>query len=195
MNESILEDFQRQLPPFLTVASKEAILKGLQDFPEKFDPYLKSVNDDSVEQGDVFSDVPLYFYEADQKKATLAIVLSNACDIAPENKRNFPVSAVVAQMLRLDRYLDRLRSASVQESAIRSIEKSIRSQHITNIFFLPQGASLDGDYIVLFDHLTSIPLSTFLQQKGKRLARFSLIGYYLFLFKLSVHFCRFPERS
>lgn len=191
---TVIEDFQRQLPPFLTSAKKQEILDAIKDFPEKFNPYQYVKDDPFAEQGDIFSEVPFYFYETNQREPKIAMVLSNACDISPENKRYAPVKVITALLLKFDSYSDLIRRHLSSASAT-SIERDIKSQKITDMMYLPKGASLKEDYILKFDCLTTIPLKEFLTNRGERLARLSLFGYYMLLFKLSVHFCRFPKRE
>lgn len=191
---TVIEDFQRQLPPFLTSAKKQEILDAIKDFPEKFNPYQYVKDDPFAEQGDIFFEVPFYFYETNQREPKIAMVLSNACDISPENKRYAPVKVITALLLKFDSYSDLIRRHLSSASAT-SIERDIKSQKITDMMYLPKGASLKEDYILKFDCLTTIPLKEFLTNRGERLARLSLFGYYMLLFKLSVHFCRFPKRE
>ena len=191
---TVIEDFQRQLPPSLTSAKKQEILDAIKDFPEKFNPYQCVKDDPFAEQGDIFAEVPFYFYETNQREPKIAMVLSNACDISPENKRYAPVKVITALLLKFDSYSDLIRRHLSSASAT-SIERDIKSQKITDMMYLPKGASLKEDYILKFDCLTSIPLKEFLTNRGERLARLSLFGYYMLLFKLSVHFCRFPKRE
>ena len=103
---TVIEDFQRQLPPFLTSAKKQEILDAIKDFPEKFNPYQYVKEDPFAEQGDIFADVPFYFYENNKKEPKIAMVLSNACDISPENKRYAPVKVITALLLKFDRFSD-----------------------------------------------------------------------------------------
>jgi hypothetical protein len=72
---------------------------------------------------------------------------------------------------------------------------SIRKQYISHVFFLPKGGGLENDSIILFDRVTTLP-SNYLSKseiKGQRLFTLSDFGFYLFLFKLSVHFTRVRE--
>ena len=71
----------------------------------------------------------------------------------------------------------------------------IKKQYISHIFFLPAGSQLENDSIVLFDRINSLPNS--LQDRNKipeqRLFTLSDYGFYLFLYKLSIHFTRIRE--
>ncbi|MGZ5601252.1 MAG: hypothetical protein ACXWFX_11735, partial [Methylobacter sp.] len=57
-----------------------------------------------------------------------------------------------------------------------------------------KGGYLESDHIVLLDDLHTLPVKLFCE-KNDREKQFTLsqAGFYLFLFKLSIHFCRFHE--
>ena len=72
---------------------------------------------------------------------------------------------------------------------------SIKEQKVTGIFFLPAGGGLQEDHIALLDDIYTMPGKVFEEEKAKSKAfTLSQIGFYLFVFKLSVHFCRFQEQ-
>lgn len=193
--DSVIEDFKRQLPEYLSLGEKKRILEALKSFPDSFNPYAIGPEGE-IEQGDVFSSVPVYFYNKNQRKEVIAMVVSNACDISPSNQRNIPVNAVLATVFSLKRYQEALKEKLSNEK-VENVLKAIKRQEVTNLFYLPKhpNCHLLEDSVVRFDTLTSIPLNIFLENRGSRLVRLSLIGYYLFLFKLSVHFCRFPQEK
>lgn len=67
-------------------------------------------------------------------------------------------------------------------------------QITTELFYLPRGSNLDDDYVALLDDIHTAPFPQFQRQKDKqKLFTLSQVGFYLFLFKLSIHFCRFHE--
>lgn len=193
--DSVIEDFKRQLPEYLSLGEKKRILEALKSFPDSFNPYSTGLGGET-EQGDVFSSVPVYFYNKNQRKNVAAMVVSNACDISPSNQRNVSVNAVVATVFSLKGYQEALKEKLSNEK-VENVLKAIKGQEVTNLFYLPKhpNCHLLEDSVVRFDTLTSIPLDIFLENRGSRLVRLSLIGYYLFLFKLSVHFCRFPQEK
>ena len=62
------------------------------------------------------------------------------------------------------------------------------------MFYLPKGGALEDEYVALLDDLHSIPAHAFERvAEKKKLFTLSMVGFYLFLLKLSVHFCRFHE--
>jgi hypothetical protein len=68
---------------------------------------------------------------------------------------------------------------------------AIRKQHVTSLFYLPMGASLNEDHVALLDDLHTLPLRMFQNADRPKLFTLSQVGFYLFVVKLSIHFCRF----
>lgn len=63
------------------------------------------------------------------------------------------------------------------------------------LFYLPKGGELEEDHVALIHDAHTLPLSSFqAQQSRRKLFTLSQVGFYIFLFKLSVHFCRFHEK-
>ena len=72
--------------------------------------------------------------------------------------------------------------------------QAIREQRVTTMFYLPKGGSLEEEYVALLDDLHTVPARIFEQvAERKKLFTLSLVGFYLFVLKLSVHFCRLHE--
>lgn len=194
-NSSKIQDFQRQLPAYLTIGQKVEIIDNIRKFP-KIEYYLNNYHTDTeFEQGDVFEGVPIYSFKHNEQKLGRVIILSNSCDISPNNKRYTPVNILVASMIKLEDYKSLLLNSNVPQEKVQSRISSIIAQEVTDIFYLPPGGLLESAYIAKFDQVTALPIKNFMDQKPKLLARLSDIGYYLFLFKLSVHFCRFPQEA
>ena len=123
------------------------------------------------------------------------IILSNTCDMAPENERLYSSSIIYAPIIELKKYEETLLKNNIQEAAIKNHINAIRKQSITSIFFLPCNTSI-ADSIVFLDRIMSIDNSFFSRKEliNKRLFSLSDYGFYLLLFKLSVHFSRIQEK-
>ncbi len=67
----------------------------------------------------------------------------------------------------------------------------MRAQEVTNVFYLPAGGPFEEEHIVLLDNVHSMPFAA--HDEGEKLFTLSMAGFYLFAFKLSVHFCRLQE--
>src|SRR5262249_980279 len=146
-------------------------------------------------QGDGWTKMEIIEFSSGARDKIKGLLLSNSCDIASANPRDFPPKIVFAPLVPLKAFADLLRqSPRLQSGQVEDKLTSIRKQRITSLFYLPQGGGLDADHIAILDDLHSIPLATFLQE-GERTKLFTLgqMGFYLFVFKLSIHFCRFHE--
>lgn len=187
------ESIKDQIPYYLTQEAKENLAKALENFPRQIEYYINKFPDE-IFQGDGWTSVAMINFETSAKKLVKAILLSNSCDVSPENKRELPVRLTFAPIIKLSGYLSRLTEAGLDKQQIDAKIVAIKEQRITSLFYLPKGAGLDEDYIALLDNLHSVPYKAFSEQP-ERLKLFTLgqVGFYLFLLKLSVHFCRFHE--
>ena len=144
-------------------------------------------------QGDGWSSIEIVRFEDGQRAKIRGILLSNSCDIDPTNRRDFPPRIIFAPLVNLAAYERQLKtqmSANVVEDKI----DAIRSQTVSSIFYLPAGGNLHSEHIAILDDLHTIPLSTFEVEAGReKLFTLGQMGFYLFLMKLSIHFCRFQE--
>lgn len=183
---------QQQIPFYLTQPAKDNLVKALNDFPS-IDYYLHSNKAETL-QGDGWTELGLIRFETTERKQVRGIILSNSCDISPDNKRDIPVNVVFAPIIKLKSYERLLEQAHISEERIKSKFSSIRNQMITTLFYLPKGAGLDDEYIALLDDIHTVPYKNFNDQSRRaKLFTLSQVGFYLFILKLSVHFCRFHE--
>lgn len=187
-----IEDLQRQIPYYLTQPQQEGLIKELRKFPD-CNLYTSRGPSDSL-QGDGWTPFEVLSYETGEKKRTRGIILSNSCDIATENSRVLPPKVTIAPMVALARYRQRLARAGVSEDRIESMLRQIKAQEVTSVFYLPAGGNLEEDHIVPLDDVHSIPIGYWAKTEGrKKLFTLSQVGFYLFLMKLSIHFCRMHE--
>jgi len=112
----------------------------------------------------------------------------------PGNKRERPPNIVFAPIISLSRYRELLVSRGLPADVVSSKIGSIKRQEVTSIFYLPRGGGLFDEYIAYFDDIHTIPIAYFdCLDYEQNLFTLSQFGFYLFLFKISVHFCRFHE--
>lgn len=192
--ELSIDAIQNQIPYYLTQRDKEALVKELKNF-ESIAYYIDLYPDVAL-QGDGWSELGLIRYETGERKRVRGIVLSNSCDIDPRNKRDVPANLLFAPIIKLKAYAGLLEKANIPREKIVGKFNSIREQRVTTLFYLPQGTGLEDEYIALLDDIHSLPLTAFFEQKNRtKLFTLSLTGFYLFILKLSVHFCRFSEEG
>ena len=125
-----------------------------------------------------------------------AILISNTCDIDEANKRNIPKKAILAKLIPLDTFVETLHEMEVENAA--NILIQVKNQLFSNVIYLPETRD-KKEYIAYFDDLTIIEVEELTVLKDEitsnRIASLDYFGYYLFIFKLSYHFCRLPEET
>jgi hypothetical protein len=139
----------------------------------------------------------LIHFVSGERRAVSGIILSNTCDIDPENPRDLPTRVVFSPVIRVSEYEERLRRGNIGEEKIKSKLESVRSQAITTIFYLPDSiGGPGGEYMAVLDDIHTMPSEIFFddQQRSKRCS-LSDYGFYLFMVKLSIHFCRSTARG
>jgi hypothetical protein len=187
-----VEQIQDHLPKYLTPKQQQELVDQLRDFENR--NYYTVLYETEMLQGDGWTKIEILDFATGVRDKIRGILLSNSCDIAAENRREFPPQIVFAPLIPLQAFVDLLEKTALRPEQIDSKIDSIRKQRVTSLFYLPRGAALDRDHIAILDDLHTIPLGTFLNE-AQRAKLFTLgqMGFYLFLLKLSIHFCRFQE--
>ncbi len=183
----------KYFPYYLTHEQKIELTKNLKKSPNEIN-YYSSLHKDDLFQGDGWSDFCIYDFSLKDQKSIRGIILSNTCDISPENKREIIPNIIWAPIIKIKNYENLLRSSGVSQQVINGKLASIRAQHMTNVFFLPQGSELEDEYVALLDKAQSFPMNLWLDRENKKkFFTLSTAGFYLFVMKLSIHFCRLHE--
>ena len=146
----------------------------------------------SMLQGDGWPGFQLFSFDTGEKRSVRGVVLSNSCDISKDNERVIAPRIVFAPIIRLSSIEARFKERGLSEEAIKGRVAAMKSQSVTSVFFLPAGGPLEHDCVVLLDDLHSMPVAS--HENNKKLFTLSMAGFYLFVFKLSVHFCRLHEK-
>jgi hypothetical protein len=187
-------DLHQYVPYYLTRPQKEGILKALkEDFPEKLN-YYTSFHHVDVLQGDCWTSLEVVDVENLKKKEIKGVLLSNSCDISRDNRRDIPPKIVFAPIIALSKYQELLvKTGTVSTEQIVEKIKAIKEQKVTSIFYLPSCKEME-ESIVLLDDVHNVPTSSFYSKsERKKLFTLSQVGFYMFIFKLSIHFCRMHE--
>jgi hypothetical protein len=178
---------------YLTEENKKALVRELNNFPNGTNYYLNLYQDELL-QGDVWTRFQYIRFETGERASIRGIILSNTCDITAENKRDLPGRILFSPIINLSSYVERLEKVGVDNKKIDAKIESIKAQMVTNIFFLPGQKILEGDHVALLDEIHTMPTIVFERDNQKaKVFTLSQIGFYLFLMKLSIHFCRFKE--
>jgi hypothetical protein len=194
-----LDEIEKYLPKYLTPESQKILFNELDSFPDNIDKrmYTHNLKDkELVFQGDGIKELLVLNLPDTVCAKAKAIIISNTCDIDQENKRYFPSRLCYTPLFSLRKYEDGLRSKAIySEEQLRSHIETIKSQKITQIFYLPASERLEEDSIIFFDRLHNCDNNYVKRNElsEKRLFTLSDYGLYLFLFKLSIHFTRVQE--
>lgn len=144
-------------------------------------------------QGDGWCGLTLFSFASGERKDVRSILLSNTCDVSPGNNRTLPPKLVFAPIVRLAVIEGRFAAKGIPQAQVDDKVKAIKQQITTSIFYLPAGGPLEEDYVALLDDVHSVPVSAHENDNKRKLFTLSMAGFYLFVFKLSVHFCRLQE--
>ena len=193
------DEIKIYLPKYLSAENYDTLIKELEDFPDNIDSRMyTSIADESlVCQGDVIKGLP--YTEIDHLEKGIkykdCIVLSNTCDIDPNNKRLFGSRLMYAPLVELDRYREVLANhKAASDQQINDHIKSIKQQRISQILYLPKSNTFN-ESIVFLDRVLNID-NRYIDRvtlKEHRQVSLSDYGFYMLLFKISVHFCRLQE--
>lgn len=189
---------RQQIPYYLTAAPAQKVLvtelnkliEGADRgyfIPASYDGYTAEML-----QGDIWRGFQIFSFNSGKVSEARGIVLSNSCDVSAENARVLPPKVTFAPIVKLSKIVERFEKHGLDSEKIASRLTDIKAQKVTNMFYLPADGLLDEDYVALLDDLHSMPLEVH-RKTAKKQFTLSMAGFYLFIFKLSVHFCRMHE--
>lgn len=213
-SENHLDFIKNYLPKYLTPDLKDNLFNVVKsDFPNSNNPnilYINLKNDNLLYQGDCIIDVPFSIFDKNENKFEslyqCGVILSNTCDISPENLRIGENMIQFAATCELNEYIEELKKNRISEDRVKNFIIDLKSNKISNLFYLPKKEI--GNKVVMeesfikFDSTVSLPINLFINDEvynmkyspeGDRTYTFSNYGFYLFIIKLSIHYCRFRE--
>jgi hypothetical protein len=183
------------LPYYLTAEAKTWIINELNKFPlGEMQYFLLHGFEQEMLQGDGWTRLQLRNFVTGEQSAINGVVLSNTCDVTPENKRDLPVNITFSPLIPVEAYTALLIQAGLPRTSIDAKIAAMKRQEVTNIFYVPTGGALKSEHFVLLGDVHSLPAKVYQEDPNKnKLFTLSQAGFYLFLLKLSMHFCRFHE--
>lgn len=154
------DEIKNYLPKYLSAENYDTLIKELEDFPKNIDSrmYTSIADENLLCQGDVIKELPVIEIEHLELgvKNKDCIVLSNTCDIDPNNKRLFPNTRLMyAPLINLEKYKAVLMArGAASEQQINDHIKSIKALRISQIHYLPKTESFNESYkkIVINHH-------------------------------------------
>lgn len=196
-------EIEKYLPQYLSKKASDNLFSELSNFPENIDNrlYTSQLSEKLIiYQGDGLSGLLSINLPNPNIGKAPGMILSNTCDLDLANERLFESRLVYATIFQLEKFKNLLLKEYVNthkksEASINDYIERIKKQYISHIFYLPAGMELEHDSIIFFDRINTLPNSAL--DKGevpqRRLFTLSDYGFYLFLYKLSIHFTRIRE--
>ncbi len=190
------EEFRTYLPKYLSTDAKEALFGELEQFPENIDARLytsKLKEQRTFFQGDGLARVWVSNLPDPSVRETRVMVLSNTCDVAQENERLMGSRLIYCPIISLPKYESMVRDQG-KVSPDQHIA-DIRRQRVSSMFYLPSNHALGEEAVALLDRINNCDLQKLdVDELSKdRLFTLSDYGFYMFLFKLSIHLTRIRE--
>jgi hypothetical protein len=189
-----LENIKQFLPAYLTDSERASLLRNItKDYPNL--DYYSSRDTVDILQGDGWADLEIITFDTMERINVSGLILSNTCDIATENTRQFNKPNIIfAPVTTAQAYELELSNNCSDAKRVSSHMDAIRAQALTNRFYLPKTTSMPRDYVVLLDDIHTIPRDYYLKKNSRKLwVRLSNAGFYVFILKLSMHFCRLTD--
>jgi len=189
------DSFADQIPFYLTQEEKVGLVTVLKNWPNPMDYYIQRYPNE-VLQGDAWTKLPIRSFSTGELGRVDGIVLSNSCSVDPENNRDRPQKITMAPLVNFDAYKKFLEKSGADAEQLAAKVKAIKEQRIHNVFYLPAAGEIETDKIAFLDDLHSFPanqLDPRPSSNNSKLVTLSMVGFYLFVFKLSIHFCRLHE--
>jgi hypothetical protein len=145
-----------------------------------------------MQQGDGWRGFQVFSFNSGNGNAARGIVLSNSCDVSAETARALPPKVTFAPIVKLARIIGLIEAHGLLAEKVMFRPMDIKAQRVTNMVYLPADGLLDEDHVALLDDLHSMPVAVH-RRAAEKLLTLSMAGFYLFVFKLSVPFCRLHE--
>ncbi|SFL80736.1 hypothetical protein [Salibacterium qingdaonense] len=187
MNKSSIDEFVGMvkelfpsIDPYAESKTREAVKHIQDDTREKLETCTRTNVFNFLAQGDIFSEIPFTFVDEegnDRQFNSKALLLSNTCDAERERLLVF-VPVIPIETFKKEGF----------------DEQNLINNKYTKLFYLPSLSF--QSYVVDFNIVNCVSrqlINKLIESnKLKKDVTLNLIGYYLFLAKLTVHFMR-PE--
>ena len=166
-----LDDIRLYLPKYLSQETEGKLFTDLRGYPESIDARMYGFIGKSASvlyQGDGLRGMPVTHLPSPEIKQLPCIVLSNTCDINPENEKKHAPNIVCAPVASIRKYRALLIEGQVyDEQQVENHLRSVRKQEIAQIFYLPVSQFLRSPIVgvpEMYRHGFSLLLGDILQR-------------------------------
>lgn len=195
-----IESLQRQIPYYLTSEDRQILINELNAISrgETADYFLSQTRDafkNDMLQGDGWRGFQLFMFDTGKRRSVQGLVISNSCDVDPNNRRDLPKRVIFAPLVKLATYEALLGKRNIKQRKIDEKLAAIRAQKTSSLFFLPSGGPLTDDHIVRLDEAHSMPVAAHSAAMDReKLFTLNNTGFYMLVLKLLIHFFRLQEK-
>lgn len=193
-----LDDIRVYLPKYLSTENYEQLISELHAFPTNIDKrmFTFGLERDIIYQGDGLRDMPIVNIEdlSLGVKYRPCMVISNTCDMDLANSRLLPTTILYTPIILLTNYIHILEQYGATADKIKNHISDVKAQKVSNIFYLPSTGDME-ESIVFLDRLLHVS-QKYVDRNTvdeRRLFSLSDYGFYLFMFKMSIHLSRIRE--
>lgn len=193
-----LDDIRVYLPKYLSSENYEQLISELRSFPANIDKrmFTCGLEQDVIYQGDGLRDMPVVNVEnlSLGVKYRPCMVISNTCDMDLVNTRLFPTTILYTPIFQLSNYIQVLEKYGATADKIKNHIADVKAQKVSSMFYLPSTGSME-ESIVFLDRILHVG-QKYIDRKSldeRRLFSLSDYGFYLFVFKMSMHLSRIRE--
>jgi hypothetical protein len=195
MNEQgdAIDQMRLFLPRYLTAERQQDLRRELKAFPNNKTIYTAQNIDAEILQGDGWRGFIAIDFHSRQGKSVSGIVVSNSCDIDRANPRTLLPNVLFAPLIKMSTFLRHVQASGKDSAQQENIALSIQLQQVTSLMYLP---AIQGEFeesVARLDDIRGHPFEDFHGRDRSRIFRLTDFGFYLFLFKLSLHFTRMQE--
>jgi hypothetical protein len=190
------ETIRDQIPFYLTQPQKQSLAAGLREFEQSSTISSFSIAQyaDETLQGDGWSKFQIFNFDTGIRRNVRGMVISNSCDIDPNNPRDTPSKITFVPLIPLGKLEQLWLENGLGAERLNQKLNDIRAQRVTDFFYIPQTGELEKESVAILHDVHTMPLDALLDTtQRKKLFTLSQVAFYLLLFKLSVHFCRMHE--
>lgn len=193
-----LDDIRIYLPKYLSTENYEQLISELHAFPTNIDKrmFTFGLEREIIYQGDGLRDMPVVNIEdlSLGVKYCPCMILSNTCDMDLANSRLFPTMILYTPIFLLKNYINLLEQYGVTAEKIKNHISNVKAQKVSSMFYLPSTGDME-EAIVFLDRILHVSQKYVDRNTVEKRRLFSLsdYGFYLFVYKMSIHLSRIRE--
>jgi len=194
------EDIDRFLPKFLSAKDSKELQYAVNEMlagGTKSYYTSRLMNEPVLYQGDGLKSLPYFELPRTDVKTVPAMVISNTCDVDPDNPRDFPPRVLYAPIMPLKVYrAGLLKTTRKTEEQVEGHLQAVRKQHVTQVFYLPKYQGVMEESLVYLDRIVNVNNATIdrVTLPDNRIFTLSDFGAWFMALKLSIHFSRIQDQ-